>query len=196
MPKKNLEVDAYIAAAAPLLGRSCAICVLSYTAVVPRWEEKVKWGAPHFDYKGPIAGMAAFKSHCAFGFWKGELIFEEKPEAEEAMGHFGRIEREADLPNDKVLLGYLRKAIELNEAGIKRPQPPRVTGPRKLEIPPDWRRRSKATPKRARPSRTSATASARITWNGSWKQTRRNTPPAPNDNLGMVGRGQVTQLEV
>jgi uncharacterized protein YdeI (YjbR/CyaY-like superfamily) len=137
MPKKNLEVDAYIAAAAPfarpilrhlrsLVHRGC-----------PEVEEKIKWGAPHFDYKGPIAGMAAFKSHCAFGFWKGELIFGEKPVAEEAMGHFGRIECEADLPNDKVLLGYLRKAIELNEAGIKRPQPPRVTGSRKLEIPPD-----------------------------------------------------------
>jgi len=137
MPAKNPQVDVYIKAAAPfarpilrhlraLIHRGC-----------PKVEEKIKWGLPHFEYKGPIAGMAAFTAHCAFGFWKGELIFGEKSETNEAMGQFGRIERRTDLPNDKILLGYLQKAIELNESGTKRPQPPRVSGPRELKIPAD-----------------------------------------------------------
>lgn len=56
----------------------------------------------HFDYKGVMCGMAAFKEHCTFGFWKGELIFDgDKKVEEEAMGHFGRIASLADLPNEK-----------------------------------------------------------------------------------------------
>ncbi len=137
MPGKNPEVDAYIAAAAPF-----ARPILRHLRAImhrgcPMVEEKIKWGSPHFEYQGPIAGMAAFQSHCAFGFWKSELIFGQKPEANEAMGQFGRIAHRADLPNDKALLAYVRKAVELNQAGIKRPQAPRIRGPRALEIPSD-----------------------------------------------------------
>lgn len=77
---------------------------------------------PHFDYKGVLCGMAAFKEHCTFGFWKGSLIFgEEQAANENAMGHFGRITRLADLPPADVLIGYVRNAVELNEAGVKSP---------------------------------------------------------------------------
>jgi uncharacterized protein YdeI (YjbR/CyaY-like superfamily) len=147
MPKKDPRLDDYIARAAPfarpilrhlraLIHRGC-----------PEVEETIKWGSPHFDYKGPLAGMAAFTAHCAFGFWKGELIFTDQGKANEAMGHFGRIERLSDLPNDKVLLGFVQKAVELNEAGIKRPQRPRVTGLRVLEVPPDLSRALKGNAK-------------------------------------------------
>ena len=52
----------------------------------------MKWSMPHFDYKGVMCGMSAFKEHCAFGFWKGELIFGgDKKVEQDAMGHFGRI---------------------------------------------------------------------------------------------------------
>ena len=40
----------------------------------PEVEETIKWNSPHFDYHGLMLGMAAFKHHCAIGFWKGELI--------------------------------------------------------------------------------------------------------------------------
>jgi len=144
---KDLRIDDYIARAAPfarpilrhlraLIHRGC-----------PEVEETIKWGSPHFDYKGPLAGMAAFKAHCAFGFWKAELLLGDKTKANEAMGHFGRIQQLADLPNDKLLLDYVRKAVELNEAGIKRPQAPRVTGPRVLEVPPDLSRALKENAK-------------------------------------------------
>lgn len=137
MAKKDPRIDDYIAHAAPfarpilrhlrsLIHRGC-----------PEITETIKWGSPHFDHKGPVAGMAAFTAHCAFGFWKGELIFGEQTKANEAMGHFGRIEQLSDLPDDRVLLGFVRKAVELNEAGIKRPQRRRITGPKVLEVPPD-----------------------------------------------------------
>jgi uncharacterized protein YdeI (YjbR/CyaY-like superfamily) len=67
--------------------------------------------------------MAAFKAHCSFGFWKGKLIFGNRSAEDEAMGQFGRIKSLADLPGDKVLLGYIKKAVRLNEAGVKKDAP-------------------------------------------------------------------------
>jgi len=37
------------------------------------------------------------------------------------MGQFGRITKLSDLPGKKELLGYIKKAVELNEGGVKKP---------------------------------------------------------------------------
>jgi uncharacterized protein YdeI (YjbR/CyaY-like superfamily) len=99
-------------------------------------EETLKWSRPHFDYKGVMCGMAAFKQHCVFGFWKEALILDPATIAEKtAMGTFGCIRSLADLPNEKTLIGYVKKAAALNEAGIKAPgrAPPKKREP--LEVP-------------------------------------------------------------
>lgn len=98
----------------------------------PHVQETIKWGMPSFEYKGLLCGMAAFKQHCSFGFWKHALVVgeEPKPDAKAAkekdgMGEFGRITKLADLPSRRALLGYIRKATALNDAGVKMPRPPR-----------------------------------------------------------------------
>ena len=116
MPKKDPRIDAYIAKA-PEFARP----ILKHLRAIvhegcPQVEETMKWSVPHFDYKGPLAGMAAFKAHCAFGFWKGSLVV---PGTGEAMGQFGRITKIGDLPKDKELLAYVKKAVKLNDEGIK-----------------------------------------------------------------------------
>ncbi len=106
----------------------------------PEAEEKLKWGFPHFDYKGVYTSMAAFKEHCAFTFWKAKemndphgLLGERE---EKAMGHFGRIRSLADLPPDIVLLEYLQHARELNDRGVKRvTSRPSAAGPDSLGVP-------------------------------------------------------------
>jgi uncharacterized protein YdeI (YjbR/CyaY-like superfamily) len=87
----------------------------------PDAEETLKWGFPHFTRKGILCSMAAFKAHCAIGFWKGALFLPEPKKAEEAMGQMGRISSLDDLPPREVLLGFVRRAVELDEAGIKAP---------------------------------------------------------------------------
>ena len=130
MGKKDPRIDAYIAKSADF-----AKPILKHLREIvhegcPDVEETLKWSMPHFDYHGgPLAGMAAFKEHCAFGFWKGSLIV---PGSKEAMGQFGRITRLADLPSDRTLVGYVRKAAKLNEEGIKVARP--LKHPKK-EIP-------------------------------------------------------------
>ncbi|CAN5599423.1 hypothetical protein BH24ACI3_BH24ACI3_08410 [soil metagenome] len=123
MPTTDPRIDAYIEKSAefarPILSH---IRKLVHKAC-PDVEEKIKWGMPHFDFKGPLCHMASFQKHCAFGFWKQPLLDQDAFPAEKtAMGGFGRVETRKDLPSDKVLLGLIRQAMELNEKGIKVPQ--------------------------------------------------------------------------
>jgi len=89
-----------------------------------RIEEKIKWSMPFFDCKGTVCHMAAFKNHCAFGFWKASLMEDEFKifkERGDGMGWLGKIKSFKDLPEDEVLIAYIQQAIELNEKGIKLP---------------------------------------------------------------------------
>jgi len=148
MATKDPRVDEYIAKAAdfakPILNH---LRQLVHRAC-PDIEETIKWGMPFFLYKGMLCHMAAFKQHCALGFWNSKMVLGEAATADESsMGHFGRITALKDLPSDKVLLGYLRKAVELNEAGVKKPEPPRSKAKRALAVPPDLQRELKKNAK-------------------------------------------------
>jgi len=107
----------------------------------PEAEERLKWGFPHFDYKGVYVSMASFKEHCAFNFWKAKEmsdphgLFGEREE--KAMGHLGRIRSLADLPPDAILLEYLRQAKALNDQGVKRSVAKPTTAANELPVPGD-----------------------------------------------------------
>jgi uncharacterized protein YdeI (YjbR/CyaY-like superfamily) len=108
----------------------------------PGAEEKLKWGFPHFDYKGVYTSMAAFKEHCAFNFWKVKLmpdphhLFGDKEE--KAMGQFGRLRSLNDLPPDEILLEYLLEAKKLNDQGVKvTPKKPSEQEKKELAVPED-----------------------------------------------------------
>jgi uncharacterized protein YdeI (YjbR/CyaY-like superfamily) len=79
--------------------------------------------------------MAAFKSHCAFLFWKGSLIFEGAEKERDGMGHFGRLTSIDGLPDEKTLAGYIRQAAELNAAGVKSPARAQPEKAAELEVP-------------------------------------------------------------
>ena len=109
-------------------------------AVCPEVEEKIKWGMPFFVYKDDnLCHMAAFKQHCAIGFWKAKLIDEKlvaTAKTEEAMGHFGKITSLKDLPSDKLLTKWIKAGMQLNDAGIKLTKPP-VEKNKPVEVPAD-----------------------------------------------------------
>ena len=90
-------------------------------------------------YKGMLCGMAAFKEHCAFGFWKEKLLrdrIEGLAVADRsAMGQFGRIAAISDLPDERTLLSLVREAVALNDRGIKAPARSRSKGNRRLTVP-------------------------------------------------------------
>ena len=85
---------------------------------IPGAGEAVKWGMPHFTHDGKnIAGMAAFKGHCA-------VMVHGDGRQGEAMGQFGRIESAEGLPGDAELAEKLlaaRDRIEAEGSAVKRP---------------------------------------------------------------------------
>lgn len=120
MATRDPRVDAYIKQAQPF-----AKPILTHLRSVvhdacPDVQETLKWGVPHFDYKGIFCGMAAFKQHTTFGFWKGGLLKEHLPKVDEkAMWQFGRITSMDDLPNPSTLARIVKAAARLNDEGVK-----------------------------------------------------------------------------
>lgn len=134
MPTTDPRVDQYIANAAefaqPILHHLRAVI----HEACPEVKETIKWSMPNFDYHGILCNFAAFKQHCAFGFWKAELLLAaEDDKGKEAMGQFGRITAVKDLPSKKVLAGYIKKAMKLNADGVKVAKP--KAAPRELVVP-------------------------------------------------------------
>ncbi|HJT44996.1 MAG TPA: YdeI/OmpD-associated family protein, partial [Chthoniobacterales bacterium] len=67
---------------------------------------------------------------------KGKLIFEKEHQG--AMGHFGRLTSIKDLPGKNQLLGYVRRAANLNAQGVKKTRP-KSKASRKVVVPANLR---------------------------------------------------------
>ncbi|MFI5311821.1 MAG: YdeI/OmpD-associated family protein [Gemmatimonadales bacterium] len=126
MGRKDPRVDAYIAKSAdfakPILEHLRKIVHKGCPEVV----EEIKWNTPHFSYKGMFCGMAAFKAHSIFGFWKHSLLVgrvKGMPKVgTPAWGTFGRLTSLDDLPTDATLLAAVKEAKRLNDEGVKPPK--------------------------------------------------------------------------
>jgi uncharacterized protein YdeI (YjbR/CyaY-like superfamily) len=146
MPNESMDprVDAYIEKAAPFAQPVLTHLRQLMHRACPRVSESVKWGMPFFIQQGIILShMAAFKNHCAFGFWGPEMkkvLKRDGLHSSDAMGVLGRIRGLKDLPADKELLTYMRQAADLVDTGqrtksIERP----LNKPKKkeLRVPPE-----------------------------------------------------------
>ena len=137
---KENPIDLYIAKSAdfakPILNHLRELV----HAACPDAEEKIKWGFPHFDYKGEMmCSMAAFRQHAVFGFWKAALMKDpvliERAKSEVAMGHLGRLGSLKDLPADRKITSWIKEAMALNDNGIKLAAKPKSTEKKELVVP-------------------------------------------------------------
>jgi uncharacterized protein YdeI (YjbR/CyaY-like superfamily) len=134
----NPLVDAYIARQADFARPILEHLRAAVGAACPEAEEAIKWGMPHFLYRGRIlAGMAAFKAHAAFNFQGGDAVVGEAGARRDAMGQFGKLRRVEDLPPPDALGALIRKAMAAAESGETRPRPVKPPKP-ELETPPDF----------------------------------------------------------
>jgi len=145
-PEPDPRVDAYIAKAAPFAQPVLTHLRALIRKACPDVEEDMKWGRPFFLHGGTIlCNISAFKAHCSFGFWGAEIgkaLREDGVLQDGAMGSLGKIASLRDMPADKHLAGYIRKAAEFIDTGlgdnrivvarrvVKAPKPP-------LEVPPE-----------------------------------------------------------
>ncbi len=133
MGRKDPRVDAYIAKVPEFARPILTTLRATVHAAVPDVEETIKWGAPHFDYKGMLLGMASFKHYAAMHFWKEKLIFGK--DVKRLNAELGRLTAPADLPSKSVLTGYIKKAAALNDNGVKIERVRREARP--IRVPPD-----------------------------------------------------------
>jgi hypothetical protein len=141
MGKRDQRVDAYIEKQADF-----ARPVLTHIRDVvhegcPEVRETIKWGVPSFEHHGILCGMAAFKAHLQFGFWKHDIVVGKRMEG---MG-FGKLTGIEDLPPRARLLAYVKKAARLNEQGVKAPwmearaKKAKTTARKPIAVPTDFR---------------------------------------------------------
>jgi uncharacterized protein YdeI (YjbR/CyaY-like superfamily) len=141
--KKDPRVDAYISKSADFAKPILTHIRKLIHDTCPTVEETIKWGFPHFEYKGPadptariLCSMASFKQHCALGFWYTERgPMSSDRQSGEAMGQYGRIMSLADLPKEKELVKQIKEAIKVHDAGVKPRAAARTTEKKELEIP-------------------------------------------------------------
>jgi uncharacterized protein YdeI (YjbR/CyaY-like superfamily) len=133
------RIDAYIARQADFARPILEHLRAAVHSACPEADETMKWSMPHFLYKGQmLAGMAAFKAHATFGFWRAREVLGQTGAERDAMGQFGRLTSISDLPPDDVLAALIREAVAVTDAGPRpsRPKPPAradLATPRELE---------------------------------------------------------------
>ncbi len=151
MKQSNLKVDEYISKSADF-----AKPILEYLRQVihdtcPNVEEVMKWGIPHFDYKGDMMCiLASYKKHCSFSLYKAALMTDpkliESVKAGQKMGYMDKIKTQSELPARKVLVAYIKEAMALNEKGIKKERP-KSEKPKVIETPDYFTAMLKTRPK-------------------------------------------------
>lgn len=119
------RIDAYIAAAAPFAQPILRDWRALVRRCCPEVEEDIKWGMPHFIFRGKILSrMAAFKAHCSIGFWFGEVVNGgedskdgSRSAGRDGMGDLGKLRSAADLPPQAEQEAMLTRAMALIESG-------------------------------------------------------------------------------
>ncbi|MEO5867820.1 MAG: DUF1801 domain-containing protein, partial [Sphingomonas sp.] len=133
MPR-NPRVDDYIAASADFAKPILTHLRARIHDVIPDVDETIKWRMPFFIYRGrPLANMAAFKAHAAFGLWDRAAIG--MGQEAEAMGQYGRLTTLSDLPADSDLDARLHEARVVVESGDRTKRPARPRKP-EADVPP------------------------------------------------------------
>jgi uncharacterized protein YdeI (YjbR/CyaY-like superfamily) len=143
MGNKDKRVDEYISKSADFAKPVLMHLRDLVHKACPDIQETIKWGFPHFDYKGMLCSMASFKQHCAFGFWKTALMKDAKEmlgKNEYAMGHLGRITSLKDLPPNKKINAWIKEAVKLNDDNVKLPERKKSATKKEIDIPPSFQK--------------------------------------------------------
>ena len=146
---RDPRVDAYISKSAPFAQPILERIRESVHAGCPEAVETIKWGVPAFEYKGPFCGMAAFKKHTMFGFWKYKLMLDVLPKGEHAaFGRFGRLTSIDEVPGKAELVRFVKFAKNLNDEGVKAPRTAKAKKP-PVRVPPYLKAALKKSPRAA-----------------------------------------------
>jgi uncharacterized protein YdeI (YjbR/CyaY-like superfamily) len=135
------EVDEYIENAAEFAKPILTRIRRAFHKADPDVIETVKWRMPHFEYKGVLGSMAAFKNHVNWGFWKAPQMAD--PDGIlKSVGEGGRVFGDkvtdiAQLPAEETIVRYVKEAMRLNDEKVKvvrKPKAPAADVPMPPEL--------------------------------------------------------------
>jgi len=132
---RDPRIDAYIAKSAdfarPILEHVRALV----HRTVPGAGEAIKWGMPHFTHNDKsIAGMAAFKAHCAV-----MVHGDGRQDQRDGMGSYGKITALKDLPADADLAAkFIEARDRIDTKGTAAKRSPRAAPKPELPVPQDF----------------------------------------------------------
>jgi uncharacterized protein YdeI (YjbR/CyaY-like superfamily) len=131
---RDSRIDAYIAKSADFARPILEHVRELVHQTVPDVGEAIKWGMPHFTYKDKsIAGMAAFKAHCAV------MVHGDGRQNTDGMGSYGKITSLEELPGDDALAAKFREAVErIEDKGTAARRSPRLAPKPELAVPQDF----------------------------------------------------------
>lgn len=137
-PTTDPRVDAYLAEAETFARPILTHLRYLVHRAVPDAVETIKWGMPFYTLGGTnLCHFAAFKAHAAFGFWRRDITdeFSKLHRNATAMGAAGRITALSDLPAERTILAFLKRAAERTRGGTP-PRAKRRVAPRRALRPP------------------------------------------------------------
>ena len=151
MANLNTKVTEYIAKSADFAKPILNHLRESIHSTCPDVEEDIKWGTPHYAYKGDhLCMMAGFKNHCSFSLYKAAFMKDKQiadsVKAGKKFGYMDKLKSVSELPTRKVLVAYIKEAMTINEQGIKKVIP-KSDKPKVFEVPDYFEKALKANPK-------------------------------------------------
>jgi uncharacterized protein YdeI (YjbR/CyaY-like superfamily) len=130
------RIDSYIAKAAPFARPILKELRAAIHAASPDITETMKWSSPSFEYRGMLCGIAAFTAHVSFTFWKHELVMP-KGQGRRDAGTIGRLTSVDEVPARSAIVTLVRKAMKLNEEGVRAPHMANRRRRKAIPVPAD-----------------------------------------------------------
>jgi uncharacterized protein YdeI (YjbR/CyaY-like superfamily) len=146
--RRDARFDTALGKAAPFARPILTRLRAAVHAGCPGVVETMKWSHPSFEHHGLLCGMAAFKAHCSFGFWKHALLVERAGSTGAAqLERLGRLTDVSELPSQAVLVRLVKLAAQLNEQGVEQAKAPRGAPKPPARVPADLARALGARPR-------------------------------------------------
>ena len=129
------RIDAYIAKSADFARPILEHVRELVHKTIPGAGEAIKWGMPHFTHNDKsIAGMAAFKAHCAV-----MVHGDGRQDQRDGMGSYGKITALKDLPADADLAAkFIEARDRIDTEGTAVRRSPRAAPKPELPVPQDF----------------------------------------------------------
>lgn len=141
MGTKDTRVDAYIAKQQPFAKEICTRVRAIVHEAAPDITEDIKWGHVAFMHKGIVCGLAAFKHHVVFHFWKASLLggsHARRSTDDKTLEQLAKLKSVDELPSKSVIASLVKAAVKLNDGAVKVPKSPMAAKKTKapLRTPP------------------------------------------------------------